>query len=45
MLVTNKYTQSRIMRKAEAAFEVSRIVAFLFWMPIFVLTFLSFFLN
>ena len=34
-------TNSRIFRKAEAAFELAKVVSFIFWMPIIVLTFLS----
>ena len=34
-------TNSRIFRKAESAFELAKIVSFVFWMPIIVLTFLS----
>jgi hypothetical protein len=45
MLITNKYTQSRILRKAESAFEISKIVLFVFWMPILVMTLLSFMIH
>jgi hypothetical protein len=38
-------TASRIFRKAESAFELAKIVTFVFWMPIIVMTFLSFFIH
>jgi hypothetical protein len=38
-------TNSRIFRKAEAAFELAKVVSFVFWMPIIVLTLLSFFIH
>jgi hypothetical protein len=37
-------TVSRTFRKAESAFELAKIVTFVFWMPILVMIFLSFFL-
>jgi hypothetical protein len=39
------YDKERLMKKAESAFEISRLVAILFWMPIIVLTFLSFIIR
>ena len=36
---------SRIFRKAESALELAKIFSFIFWMPIIVLTLLSFIIN
>lgn len=41
----NKYTQSKIFSKAENAYMVSKIVLFVFWMPIIVMTLLSFIIH
>ena len=38
-------TASRMLRKAESAFELAKIITFVFWMPIIVMTFLSFFIH
>ena len=44
-MLNNKYTQSKIFRKADNAYEVSKIVLFVFWMPIIVMTILSLVMN
>jgi hypothetical protein len=36
---------TKVFRKAEAAFELAKIVSFVFWMPILVMVFLSFFIH
>jgi hypothetical protein len=38
-------TTSKVFKKAESAFELAKIVTFVFWMPILVMTFLSFFIR
>jgi len=44
-MLNNRYTQSKIFRKADNAYEVSKIVLFVFWMPIIVMTILSLVMN
>jgi hypothetical protein len=44
-MLNNRYTQSKIFRKADNAYMVSKIVLFVFWMPIVVMTLLSFMIH
>ena len=45
MSYNDEYRRTRMFEKAESAFEVGKVVVILFWMPIFVLTFLAFVLD
>jgi hypothetical protein len=36
---------TKAFNKAESAFELAKIITFVFWMPIIVMTFLAFFIN
>ena len=36
---------TKAFNKAQSAFELAKIITFVFWMPIIVMTFLSFFIH
>jgi len=39
-----KKMHTKAFNKAQSAFELAKIIIFVFWMPIIVMTFLSFFI-
>jgi len=40
-----KKMHTKAFNKAQSAFELAKIITFVFWMPIIVMTFLSFFIH